>query len=573
MLVPLFAFNFKNAKLRLAFIAVVFISVGVFGGYALYNANDLWRRVGAITNIEVLLSTIMVVFVLAFAWKIVGPVLPVLAIICLIYAMIGPYLPIAIGHRGYTWARLMELMFMGTNGVLGTSLGVSSTYVAIFIIFASILESSGAGSVFINLTQSALGGFRGGPAKVAVVASSLVGIISGSAVANAVATGPLTIPLMKRTGFKAEFAAAVEAAASSGGQLIPPVMGAAAFIMAEIIGSYQVVIAAAIIPAVLYYVALFVMVDLEALKHGYHGQPRSQLPKFLGELKTGWLLITPLGLLIYMLVVMRYSPPRSAYYAIMMILLIVLLVPGFRQNPFSVFKGLALSAKGIPSIALITGTSGILVGILMLTGLGHRLSNILVDLSGGNVYLLLLFTMIASLILGLGLPTSGAYILLAALVVPAMEQIGVAQISAHFFVFYFGVMANVTPPVAVASIATAGIANADPIRTCFIAWRLCLNGFILPFIFALNPALLGHGTVGEVALAIIIALIGTSALAMVLQRFFLRRMNIVEILLMSVFIVSLIIPGLQYSLIGMAGIILIAALHVLRHRRSVSKVA
>ena len=275
MLVPLCydLVKTKKAGIRLAYQIVLIGALAVIGIYSYSIANDMWKQTGTMSTIDLVLGTILILMLLFFTWRVVGAAMPIIAILCIVYAILGPHLPRGIAHRGYGWSRIVELLFKGTNGIFGTPLGVSAIYVSIFVIFAGVLEASGAGDVFIRLTQSLLGGFRGGPAKVAVVASSLFGTISGSAVANVVGTGSFTIPLMKKSGFRADFAGAVETAASSGGQLMPPVMGAAAFIMADYIGSYQDVLIAAIIPAILFYIALFMMIDLEALKHNLLGQP------------------------------------------------------------------------------------------------------------------------------------------------------------------------------------------------------------------------------------------------------------------------------------------------------------
>ncbi len=551
MLVPVSnAFKIKSPGIKLAFDIFVVVALSIVGVYALSIANIMWKQSGTMSGIDVALGTTLVVLLLIFTWKVVGPALPIISGLCIIYAMVGPYLPAGLGHRGYSWARIVELLFKGVNGIFGTSLGVSSIYVAIFIIFASMLESSGAGDVFIRLTQSLLGGFRGGPAKVAVVASGLFGTISGSAVANVVGTGSFTIPLMKRSGFRPEFAGAVETAASSGGQLMPPVMGAAAFIMADIIGSYNEVVIAAIIPAILYYVALFMMIDLESLKHNLLGQPRSELPRFWEVLRKGWYLLLPLAMLMYLLVVIRYSPQKSAFFSIVMLLALCLLVPAKRERISTLVGYIATSSKGMPAIALTTATAGIIVGILMLTGIGYKLSSILVEISGGHVMILLFLTMIVSVILGMGLPTSGAYILLATLIVPALTDLGVAKISAHFFVFYFGIMANVTPPVAIAAYTAAGIAGADSMRTGFTAWRLSLAGFLLPFLFCLNPALLGKGEISEIILAVLTAIIGAFALACALQRYFKGMLSWPVTIALFVGAVLMLMPGLHSDIIG-----------------------
>ena len=590
MLVPVMGkyFNFKSPQIKLVFDIVVIGAIAAVGIYAWSIADIMWKQSGTMSGVDVILGTILVVMLLVFTWRVVGPALPIISILCLIYAMVGPYLPegLGLGHRGYSWSRIIELMYKGVNGIFGTSLGVSSIYVAIFIIFAALLESSGAGDVFIRLTQSLLGGFRGGPAKVAVVASGLFGTISGSAVANVVGTGSFTIPLMKKSGFRPEFAGAVETAASSGGQLMPPVMGAAAFIMADIIGSYNEVVIAAIIPAILYYVALFMMIDLESLKHRLLGQPRSELPNFWRVLVAGWYLLLPLILLMFLLVVVRYSPQKSAFVSICLLAaLCIAIVPAFafvlkkffpgmdvssiKREKVSTFLGhIANSSKGMPAIALTTGTAGIVVGILMLTGIGYKLSSILVEISGGSVYILLFLTMVVSVILGMGLPTSGAYILLATLIVPALEDLGVAKIAAHFFVFYFGIMANVTPPVAIAAYTAAGIAGADSMKTGFIAWRLSLAGFLLPFLFCLNPALLGKGDPGEIALAIITATIGAFALACALQRYFKGNLSWPMTIALFIGAVLMLMPGLQSDVIGCVLIVFCLGMQIYRARNT-----
>ena len=450
---------------------------------------------------------------------------------------------------------------------------MSAIYVSIFVIFAGVLEASGAGDVFIRLTQSLLGGFRGGPAKVAVVASSLFGTISGSAVANVVGTGSFTIPLMKKSGFRADFAGAVETAASSGGQLMPPVMGAAAFIMADYIGSYQDVLIAAIIPAILFYIALFMMIDLEALKHNLLGQPKEELPNFKEELKKGWYLLLPLLLLIFLLVGVRYSAQKSAFFSSIALILIMLLYPGRREKFGKVMKLVAGSSKGMVSVALTTGTAGIIVGILMLTGIGYKLSSLLIALSGGHVMVLLLLTMLTSVILGMGMPTSAAYVLLATLIVPALEQLGVAKIAAHFFVFYFGIMANVTPPVAVAAYTAAGIANGDAMKTGFIAWRLSLAGFLLPFLFCLNPALLGKGTPVEIGLAVVTALIGSYGLATGVQRYFKGNLSWIQTAVVLLGSVGMLMPGAVSDVIGVVLIALVYATQIAKERKRTAAVS
>ena len=574
MMLVLFTYKFKitNLKFKRSFQVISMAIIVLFTGYALSIADVMWKQSGRLNSVDVVLGTLLVIILIYLTWKVVGPALPIISMICIVYAFVGPYLPATVGHVGFSWTRIVELLYKSVNGIYGTSLGASSIYVAIFVIFASFLETSGAGDVFIRLTQSKLGSYRGGAAKVGVVASALFGTVSGSAVANVVGTGSLTIPMMKKTGFKPVFAGAVEAVASSGGQIMPPVMGAAAFIMADMVGSYQLVLAAALIPAILYYLALYFMIDLEALKYGLKGVPKSELPNFMDELKKGWYLIIPLVVLIFFLVVVRFSPQKSAIYAITLLILICMLHPSKRQGILSILKGVSESARGIPSVALTTATSGIIVGLLMLTGLGYKLSSILVDISNGNVFILLFLTMIVSVILGMGMPTSGAYILLATLIVPALTDLGINLLSAHFFVFYFGVLANITPPVAIASYTAAGISGADAMKTGFVAWRLSLAGFILPFLFAFNPALISQGQPMQIVQAVFTATVGIFGLACAIQRYFKGNLSILKSGLLLLGSLSMMVVGTFSDLLGAAIIILILGTQFIKAKKSTDNV-
>ena len=570
MLVPLCynLFNIKNEKIKNVFSIGIIAVVSVIGLYSYSIADTMWKSSGTMSGLEIILATILLILLLSFTWKTVGAAMPIIAILCILYALFGPNLPRSIAHRGYTWIRITEVLFKGTNGIFNTPLGVSSIYVSIFVIFAGVLEASGAGDIFIRLTQALLGGFRGGPAKVAVVASSLFGTISGSAVANVVGTGSFTIPLMKKSGFDSEFSGAVETAASSGGQLMPPVMGAAAFIMADYIGSYQEVLTAAIIPAILFYIALFIMIDLEALKKDLKGQSKDELPNFMEELKKGWLLLMPLVLLVFLLVGVRYSAQKSAFFSIIFLVVIMLVYPGKKRSVSEILHLIASSSKGMVSVALTTGTAGIIVGMLMLTGIGYKLSSLLISLSQGNVMLLLILTMVTSVILGMGMPTSAAYVLLATLIVPALENLGIAKIAAHFFVFYFGIMANVTPPVAVAAYTAAGIAKGDAMKTGFVAWRLSLAGFLMPFMFCMNPALLGKGTNGEIILAIMSALIGAYGLATAVQRYFKGNLSWPKTIVVLLGSVSTMMPGIKSDIFGLICLGSIYAIQIIKSKKS-----
>lgn len=553
-------------------LTMVFVMLGIgFYGFNLFST--LWLRAASPRLLDLIVGGLLIFFLIDSTRRMIGWPLPILAILSIIYAVFGQAMPGIIAHRGYDFARIIDMMFLGTSGIFGTPLGVSSTYIAIFVIFAAMFDAFGAGKVFIDATQAIIGWSRGGAAKVAVLASALFGTISGSAIANTVATGAFTIPLMKKSGFKPHFAAAVEAAASGGGQLMPPVMGAAAFIMADILGSYQLVLRSGIIPALLFFVALFIMIDLEAAKTGLKGLERSKLPVLRKVLLQGWYLLVPIAVLIYMLVIAQYSPPKSAIWSIITLLIIVFARLKKRPSIEFVLHSLSKASEGIVGVALATACAGILIGVLFLSGLGFKLSSVLIAISGGNVLILLFFTMIASIVLGMGMPTSGAYVILAVLVAPALVDMGLSKIAAHFFVFYFGIMANVTPPVAIAAYAAAGIAGADAMRTGFTAWRLSLVGFLLPFMFALNPALLAQGSLTNIFISVTITIVGLIALAAMLQAYFLGRLYFWQRVILFIGSLSLLFAERVSDTIGLTlvSFIFIIQLYRRHNKTQVSK--
>lgn len=552
--IPSFDKNSRLRGLRWVIDAPFAVGSAVIGIYVVMNFMDISQRgAGDPTQATVLLGVLTTLLVLEGTRRMIGWALPTLAIIFIIYAFVGPYMPGMLAHRGFDIERLASTFFISASGIAGTPLQVSATYVAVFVIFAAFLDTSGAGKFFIDWSYAALAWFRGGPAKVAILASSLMGTVNGSAVANTVATGTFTIPVMKRAGLHRNFAGAVEAAASSGGQIVPPVMGAAAFIMVEIVGRpYSEIMVAAALPALLYYVALFVMVDFEVARQGIRGIPRSELPSAWGVFRSGWHLTAPLLMLIYLLVVVRYTPFKAAFYAVLAVVAVSWLSSATRMGPAKLFEALKRGGTGMLEVAAACACAGITIGVLMLTGLALRLSGILIDFSGGNLFVLLVLTMVISIILGMGLPTSAVYIVLATLVVPAMTTLGVEPLAAHLFVFYFGVMANVTPPVAIAAYAGAAIAGGDATKTGFIAFRLALSGFLLPFIWVYNPALLFQGEWTAVAMAAVSAVIGVVALAAAVQGYLFRAHAVwYQRLLLGAGALALIKPGLTTDLIGL----------------------
>jgi len=546
------AFRGRHPGLRWMIDGPLVVAAAVVATHAVVNYMDIaMRGAGDPTQVSVVLGVLVTLLVLDATRRMVGWALPTLAILFLIYGFIGPWMPGPLAHRGFDIERIAATLYLTDTGIAGTPLQVSATYVAIFVIFAAFLDVSGVGRFFIDWSYAAFGWMRGGPAKVAIFCSAMMGTVSGSAVANVVSTGTFTIPIMKRAGLKPAFAGAVEAAASSGGQIMPPVMGAAAFIMVEIVGtSYNTVMAAAAIPAVLYFVAVLTMVDFEVAKLGIRGIPRSQLPSAWGVFRERWHLVLPLVFLVYLLVWVQYTPIKSAFISIVAVLVISSLRAATRPSLLKVAEGLRQGAMSMLEVAAACACAGIIIGVMMISGLALRLSSLLIEFSGGSLIVLMFLTMLVSLILGMGLPTSAVYVVLAVLVVPAMTDMGVNLLAAHMFVFYFGVLANVTPPVAIAAYAGAGLAGARSSTTGLIAFRLALAGFILPFMWVYNPALILQGEVGETIVAVTTALAGILALSGAVQGYLFGPAKWHERALLGAAALTLIKPGITSDLIG-----------------------
>lgn len=558
---------------------LILLTVVVFG-YLFMFPEQIARKAGAVSQTDLILGITAILLTLIITRRVVGTALPIVAIIFLLYAYFGPYMPGLLAHRGFTINRIVSHMYLGLEGILGIPLGVSATFVFMFILFGAVLDKTGVGKFFIDIAFAATGFFRSGPAMTAVLASGLMGSISGSSVANTVTTGAFTIPLMKKTGYKPHFAGAVEATASTGGQIMPPVMGAAAFIMAEFTGiSYGQIIIAAAIPAVLYYFAVGIMVHLEASKLGIQGIPREKLPKASGILKREGYLLVPLLSIIYFLV-SGYTPTKAAFYAIVLSLAIAVVVGLFRnRKKFGIKELLGAmesGAKGAVGVACACACAGMIVGVVTLTGLGLRIAELIVTLAGGKLLLTLFFTMIASIILGMGLPTTAKYIVLATMAVPALIRLDVNLVAAHLFILYFGVVADITPPVALAAYAGAGIAGASPMKTGFQAVKLALAAFIVPYLFAIDSSMiLVESVTGGVinflplwqAVPIIIsAILGIVCLAAAVEGYFVSHTKIYERIPLAAAALLLLKPGLITDGIGLG--VLIAVYLLQRARKA-----
>jgi TRAP transporter 4TM/12TM fusion protein len=546
------------------------IVTAICGIYLYMESDGLMDRMGIYTTLDMVAGAVLVLLVLEGTRRILGLAMPIIAVVFLLYGCFGYLAPQFIANKGYSVERIVGQMSLGTEGIFGVPLGVSATFVILFIIFASFLSECGAGQFFIDISMSLFGRFRGGPAKVSVMSSSLFGTVSGSAVANVMVDGWLTIPLMKKIGFKPHIAGAIEAVNSTGGQIVPPVMGAAAFIMAEILGTpYINICIAAAIPALLYYVANYFMIDFEAMKSGIRGLPASELPKAKEVLARGFFYLIPVVVLVYFLAGVMYTPMKSAIYAMISAIVVSWVRKSTRMNLKKVLKTLERGACSSLEVAMACACAGIIIGVFNLTGFGVRLSTILIDVAQGSLLALLVLTMCSSLILGMGLPTTACYIILAVLVAPAMVKMGVLPIAAHMFVFYFGILSAVTPPVAVAAYAGAGLAQAPPGKTGYAAWRLAIAGFILPYMFVYGPELLMVGRWYDIVLACITSSAGVFLLAASVQGYLLRKASVWERIVLFGSALLLIKPGIMTDILGLVGALLVFGVQIMNGRQKV----
>lgn len=508
--------------------AIIFITYYIFS-----NMSVLLFRFGVMpTTMDMVVATVGILIVLELTRRTSGWTLPILAGIFILYSFVGPYLPGILNHRGYNFDRFVTYIY-GLDGVFGVTLDVSSKYILLFIIFGSFLQMSGVGRYFIDFSFSLAGGMRGGPAKVAVISSGLMGMMNGTSAGNAVATGSLTIPLMRKVGYSGRFAAATEATASAGGQIMPPIMGAGAFLMAEITGiKYSEIIIAATIPAILYFVSVYFMVDFQALRSGMRGLSRKELPSMKGILKQAYLFV-PIIFLIGALLG-GYSVIRSGTVAIIACLVISWIHPSTRMGLKKIGLALEIGMKNTIGLLAVCATAGIIVGVIALTGIGLRFSSMLLGIAGNSTFLALLFAMLISIVLGMGMPTTAAYAVAAAVIAPGLIQIGIEPLFAHMFVFYYAVMSAITPPVALAAYAAAGVAGVDPFKTGFTAFKLGIAAFIVPFMFMYSHELLMVGSAGKIIFALLTATVGVYLLAAAVQGWFAGRVTNVVVRLLLV---------------------------------------
>ncbi|QHS23368.1 TRAP transporter permease [Virgibacillus sp. MSP4-1] len=532
--------------------------------YFVFNAQEIQSRMSYIeqlTSLEIVLGFIAMFTLMEATRRVIGKTLVVLVFIFLAYGFFGHFITGALGHREFTPMWIMDHLFYTTNGVFGTALGVSATFIFLFVLFGKFLEVSGAGNFFINLSVSAMGQYRGGPAKTAIVGSSILGTISGSAVANTATTGAFTIPLMKKTGYRNYFAAAVEAVSSAGGQIMPPIMGASAFIIAAYLGvPYMELAVAAIIPAVLYYLSLFLQVDLRARRNRMVGIKKEELPGTWGIFKKGFHFLIPLIVIVVMLVG-GSSPMKAGLYAIISTILVAAIQVSTRLSWRQIVKALDLGAKASLETVIACAAAGLIIGMIGLTGIGLKFSSLIIELSGGILLIALIFTMVASIILGMGLPTVAAYIVQVPLTIPALIELGVAPIAAHLFVFYFASLSAITPPVALAAFTGAGIAGSEPMKTGMTAVRLGITAYIVPYLFVYGEQLLLIGSASQIILSVITAIIGVIGIACAAEGWVLRHAFWYERMLLFAGAIGMTIPGIYSDMIG---VIVLVSIYVLQ---------
>ncbi len=534
--------------------------------YFTFNAYGIIQQGAKFETYQILIGLVGIAALAELCRRSVGLPILIVAAAFIVYALIwGLVNPTFMGRLNY----LVRSLFYSKEGILSTPINTCSKFIVVFIIFGAFLERTGIADFFIQAANAVVGGFSGGPAKVAVVASALEGMVSGSSVANTVGSGSVTIPLMKRTGYKPEFAAAAEASASTGGQIMPPIMGAAAFLMADYVAKpYSEIIVMAILPAILYFTGIFISVHLEAKKLGLRGVPRSELPRF-GQLAKKLYLLLPLVILIYLVSSNTKTIQTAAAIAIVAAVIVSLFNKGNRITPKRFLEALAAGGQGTVSVAAACGIAGIIAGTITMTGLANVIINGIVALAGDQVIIALFLTMICCIVLGMGVPTTANYCIMAATCAPILVRMGVPLVAAHFFVFYFGIVADLTPPVALAAYAGAAIAQSNPMKTALQSTKLAIAAFIVPYAFALNPVMLFIDVTGpmQVVSIIITSLVGIFGVASALEGYIFVKMNPVQRVMAAAGGLLLIDPRVLTDIIGIALVAVVIGWQVFTKKR------
>ncbi|WP_404332203.1 TRAP transporter permease [Mesobacillus maritimus] len=568
LLSAIIIFTVYKSKFRWLDYILLILGVITFG-YALREIEGILDRAGIFTtNLDLIFGTLAILLILEMTRRTVGIALPVIGLLFFLYAVYGHMLPGDLAHNGYSYKRVITALFT-YNGIFGMPLAVAATFVAMFIVFAAILELTGVGKIFLDLSKGIAGRTRGGPAKMATLASALFGSISGSAVANVASTGSFTIPMMKKLGYKGTFAAAVESAASTGGQIMPPIMAAGAFLMADILGvPYSEIMKAALIPAILYFVTIWFSIDLRSARRNLKGLPANELPNVKKLLLKDGMMLIPLLVLIIELAVFKVSPIRAALIAIFISLILSLFSKQRRPNIKGIYDSLFEASKGIVSIIAPVACAGIVIGVIGLTGVGGKIASAVISLSGGSLFIALVLAMVTAIIFGMGLPTTVSYLLVVAVLAPVLSELGIAPIAAHLFIFYYACLSGITPPVALAAYTGANIAGAPPMKTAFEASRLAIAAYVLPFLFVLEPALLMNGSGAEVIVQTTIAMVGILALASSLEGWLFGELSRLKRGILFTASIILIIPEWVTDIIGILLLVVIASLQFIKSRSS-----
>ncbi|MFU2014587.1 TRAP transporter permease [Peribacillus butanolivorans] len=559
----------QKGKFQIAWYDIILavLSIGV-GAYWPLFFEDLVMNVGRLGTLDFAVGLVAILLVLEATRRAVGLPIMVIAIVFVLYGLFGQYMPGFLSHRGLTFERMVQTMFFSTEGILGTPLAISSTFIFLFLLFGSFLIRTGVGQYFNDLSTAIAGRRIGGPAKVAIFSSALQGTISGSSVANVVTSGAFTIPMMKNLGYKKEFAGAVEAAASTGGQLMPPIMGAAAFLMVEFIGNgitYWDIAKAASIPAILYFSGIWIMTHFEAKRLGLRGLTKEEMPSKKEVFGKIYLLIPIIA--IVLLLMSNITVTHAALYSIVISVIVGFINKDVRMKFIDIIYALVDGARTALAVAAATASAGIIVGIVTKTGLGLKLANGLIDLSGGYLIPTLMLTMVAALVLGMGSPTTANYVITSTIAAPAIILLGVPDLSAHLFVFYFGIIADITPPVALAAFAAAGVSGGEPIKTGIESSKLAIAAFIIPYIFVLSPQMLMIDTTWmEVAWVVLTAMTGMIAIGAGVIGYWVRGMHWLERILAIVVGLLLIYPETISDIIGLTSFVILLGLQYLRNR-------
>ena len=557
VLIPLIYPGFKkNEKIGVIDIFMVVLAISVSVYVFLQDHSFVLRAGVSPTTGDLIFGAIAVLLILVNTRRVLGWPLVIVTLFFMVYAKFASYFPGMFMGRDCSIPRMISYIF-NIDGIYGMPIGVSSTYVVLFILFGAFLKNSGAGELYTDFSYAIAGRSKGGPAKVAVISSALFGTISGSGIANVVTTGSMTIPLMKKSGFKSEYAGAVEAVASTGGQIMPPVMGAGAFLMAEMIGvPYSNIVLAAILPALLYFLTVFFVIDLRSGKDGLVGLKPEDLPSAKKVVMEKGHLIIPLIVLLYSLIIMGTTPIKAAFLSIISCILCSWLKKSTRMGLKSILDALESGIKSSLEVIAACACAGIIMALVSLTGVGLKLSSLIIMIAGSNLFIALVLTAIIVIILGMGLPTTASYLVAAAIMAPALVKLGISPLQSHMFIFYFACLSGITPPVALTAYPAAAIACANPVTLSFVAFKMAIVGFIIPFVMAYSPAILLIGTPIEIILVVISSIIGAYAIASSTEGWNRKTINILGRAMLIVGGVMMIVPGTYSDIIGI-GIVVI----------------